>query len=355
MKKNIKKILKVFLLVLFALLLLLVITRFIGRKINARVPNGGINKAMFIDINGQKQWISIYGEDINNPVLLYLHGGPGSATSPYEYAFTRKWADIYTVVTWDQRSCGKSYKPKQNNPELTYDLFLQDGLELTKFLLDYLGKEKITLLGHSWGTYFGCNLALTYPQYYDCYIGTGQLADFKENENAFREAAHKWVKGDDEDKKLLELLELDDGSKEYLLARQTLMKKYGYDLFAQGQDYNLAAAIFFNPYYSLSDILGYLTYFNGGFSIYERFLNSPEFEKFSLLGKTEYQIPFYNINGDMDYQTNYILARDYFEKLQAPRKKLFMMKNARHGLLESRSEEFSQILHEIAINCEHIK
>ncbi len=354
LNKKIFIVLKWFLMSLLLLIVLTLAVRFTGRKINSRIPKGGINTQMYVDINGTKQWISIYGKDINNPVILYLHGGPGSATSPYEYAFTRKWADIYTVVTWDQRNCGKSYNPSQNNIDLTYDLFMQDGLEMTQFILSYLKKEKITLLGHSWGTYLGANLALAYPQYYDFYIGTGQLEDFQENEAAFKEAARQWVKGDADDKKLLQALDSDSCSEEYLLARQDIMKKYGYDIFAQGQDYNLAAAVFFNPYYSIPDIFAYLNFFKTGFSVYTRFINSVEFEKFSLKGKTEYKIPYYNINGDKDYQTNYILAQKYFDEIQAPRKKMFIMKDATHGLLESRSEEFSKILHEIAIDCEHI-
>lgn len=83
------------------------------------------------------------------------------------------------------------------------------------------------------------------------------------------------------------------------------------------------------------------------------FLMSDEFGKFSLVGKTEYKIPYYNINGDRDYQTNYKLAQNYFDKIDAPYKKIYMMKNTTHGLLESKSEEFSEILHEIAIEQEN--
>ena len=86
-------------------------------------------------------------QDKDNPILLYLHGGPGSSTSLYDYAFTRKWSDAYTVVTWDQRNCGKSCSSEQNDTALTYDLMMSDGVEMTKYLLDYLGKDKITLLG----------------------------------------------------------------------------------------------------------------------------------------------------------------------------------------------------------------
>ena len=73
-----------------------------------------------------------------------------------------------------------------------------------------------------------------------------------------------------------------------------------------------------------------------------------EFASFSLLGRTDYEMPFYNINGDKDYQTNYKLAQEYFEEVNAPYKQLFMMENMTHGLLESDSEGFSKIVHQIA-------
>ena len=122
----------------------LLLVRQIGRSVNAKTPAGGINESMLVDINGTQQWISIYGQDKDAPVLLYLHGGPGSATSHLDYAFTRKWSDVYTVVTWDQRNCGKSFATSQTDP-ITADIMMQDGKEMTEFLLDHLDKEKITL------------------------------------------------------------------------------------------------------------------------------------------------------------------------------------------------------------------
>lgn len=183
MKKIVKttgKIVKWIMIAIVIVILLFFIVRAIGKAYYSRTPQGGINESMYVEINGTKQWISIYGEDRSNPVLLYLHGGPGVSTSLYDYAFTRKWADVYTVVTWDQRNCGKSYSSEQNNTELSYELLMSDGAQITKYILEYLEKDKITLLGHSWGTYYGCNLVLEYPEYYEAYIGTGQLVDFDE-------------------------------------------------------------------------------------------------------------------------------------------------------------------------------
>ena len=105
-----------FLLILISFILII---QFIGSSRNRRSPRDGINESMYLDINGSKQWINIYGKDKNNPVLLYLHGGPGSSTSEIDYVFTRKWADIYTLVTWDQRNCGKSYDKNQKDIKLT--------------------------------------------------------------------------------------------------------------------------------------------------------------------------------------------------------------------------------------------
>ena len=348
MKKIWRKMIKIMKKVIIAitvLILLFLSIRLVGKVINGREPKGGINESFYVDINGSKQWISIYGEDKSNPVLLYLHGGPGSATSLYDYAFTRKWADAYTVVTWDQRNCGKSYDEIQNNIELTYDLMMDDGVEMTRFLINYLQKEKINILGHSWGTYLGCNLVLSYPEYFDSYIGTGQMVDMYENEVAFREVATKWI---DEDKDSLEMLKFitpEKMTEEYFVNRNLIMEKYGYNLMVDGTDYNLLTAIIFNPYYSLLD---YVKFIKSDDSVYMNFLLSDEFNKFSLKEKTEYKVPYFNINGDRDYQTNYNLAQDYYDKINAPYKKIYIMKDTTHGLLESKSEEFSEIIHQIA-------
>lgn len=343
--KKVLKALKIFLISVAILILAIFSAHLIGRAVNSRVPKDGINKSMYVDINGTKQWINIYGENIENPVLLYLHGGPGSATSEIDYAFTRKWADVYTVVTWDQRNCGKSYDAAQNDTLLTKALFLEDGKELSEFLIDYLKQDKITILGHSWGSFFGANLVLEYPELYECFIGTGQLVDMTENEVAFKEEARIWADGDDEAMALVERITPDDFTMDHLTARNELMSKYGYDMMVDGSDYNLFTTILFNPHYSVID---WIKYFQRDMTVYFNFLNSGEFKEFSLKGKFSYQVPYYNINGNKDYQTNYKLAQKYFDSVQAPYKKMFIMENTTHGLLESKSEDFSAILHQIA-------
>lgn len=347
MKKKCKifRIIKWIAVVILSLLTVFFLVRAIGKAIYNQTPAGGINESMYIDVNGTKQWISIYGEDIDNPVLLYLHGGPGSSTSHLDYVITRKWADVYTIVTWDQGNCGKSYNIEQKDVTLTKDLFLTDGKEVTEYVLDYLSKDKLTILGHSWGSIYGANLVLEYPEYYECFIGAGQLVDCLENEEAFKQEAYIWAQNDEEMLNLVEQLTPDNETVEHFSVKNKIMQKYGYDMMANGADYNLISTIVFNPYYSVSDWIQFL---NTDMSTYLDFYSSDEFASFSLKDKVEYQVPFYNINGDKDYQTNYKLAQEYFEEVNAPYKQMFIMENMTHGLLESDSEGFSEIVHQIA-------
>lgn len=101
----------------------------------------------------------------------------------------------------------------------------------------------------------------------------------------------------------------------------------------------------FDPYYSLSDGI---KYFSRDMGVYMDLMLSGGSDAFSLKDRYSYSIPYYNINGNMDHQTNYKLAQEYFDSVSAPHKKMFIMENGSHGLLESRSEEFSEILHIIA-------
>ena len=347
MKRNFIKVTKAITCCLLSIVFLFFFVRYVGILINSRTRKNGINKSMYIEINGTRQWINIYGEDLNNPVLLYLHGGPGSATSDVDYAFTRKWADVYTVVTWDQRNAGKSYDEDQNSIKLTRDLLLSDAKMLTEFLLDYLSKDKVAILGHSWGSIYGANLALEYPEYYSCFIGTGQLIDFRENEVAFKSQALIWANGDDELTNLANQLTPDNITMQHFAIKNKILNKCGYTMFENGRDYNVFITKLFNPNYTISD---WIKHFKIDSDVYDEFLISEEFESFSLKGNTDYQIPFYNINGDKDYQTNYQLAQDYFDKVNAPYKQMFIMENMTHGLLESDSEGFSGIIHQIANN-----
>lgn len=149
------------------------------------VVPGGIERDDTVRIGGIDQFITIRGVDRRNPVLLILHGGPGFVESPLAWWNTRGLEEYFTVVEWDQRGSGKTYllnDPKAVAPTMTPDRMISDTEELISWLRTNLGKRKIFLLGHSWGSYLGLEVAKRHPEWLHAYIGTGQAANTPESE-----------------------------------------------------------------------------------------------------------------------------------------------------------------------------
>lgn len=147
-------------------------------------PNG-IEETLEVDLNGTRQVINIRGTDKKNPVLIYVHGGPGSVEMPMAWTFQRPWEDFFTVVQWDQRAAGRSYllnDPSRIADSLTLETYRDDAISLIEYLRSRLGQEKVFLLGHSFGSAVGLSVAVKRPDLLHAYIGMGQLIDFRENE-----------------------------------------------------------------------------------------------------------------------------------------------------------------------------
>jgi pimeloyl-ACP methyl ester carboxylesterase len=116
---------------------------------------GSIASLESLFIGKVKQWILIRGKDFDNPVLLFLHGGPGTSEMCLLREYTAELEKDFVVVTWDQRSAGKSFAAKDPATSMNIDTFVSDTHELTNYLLYRFNKEKIFLMGHSWGTVVG--------------------------------------------------------------------------------------------------------------------------------------------------------------------------------------------------------
>jgi len=127
-------------------------------------------------IGGMTQWLLIRGEDRSNPILLWLHGGPGAAQMPI-HAMTAGLERDFVVVHWDQRGAGKSNPPDFDPATMTLDQFLSDAREVTALLRERIGGQPIVVLGHSWGTMLGARLVARWPGDYAGYIGIGQQVD----------------------------------------------------------------------------------------------------------------------------------------------------------------------------------
>ena len=154
---------------------------------NARkiVTPNGVERLEKVRIGGIDQWVSLRGADRRNPVLLYIHGGPGYVSMPMSWWFSRGWEEYFTVAQWDQRAAGKTYlltDPATIAPTLTRTRMIADTEEMAAWVRRELGKDKIFVLGHSCGSFLGLQLAQRHPEWLYAYIGVGQLIDGPESE-----------------------------------------------------------------------------------------------------------------------------------------------------------------------------
>jgi len=136
----------------------------------------------YVELGGLRQWICVRGESVDKPLLLILHGGPGDAEVIPFRRYDAGLEKDFIVVNWDQRGAGKSYSPSIPADSMTIEQILSDAHELVGYLKKSFGKEKIYLLGHSWGTLLGSLLASRYPQDFLAYIGMGQFVNMADNE-----------------------------------------------------------------------------------------------------------------------------------------------------------------------------
>jgi proline iminopeptidase len=156
-----------------------------AENIRKITTHDGIERREQVVLGGNPQWITIRGQHKDNPVLLFIHGGPGAVDMPTSHGFQTPWEEYFTVVQWDQRGSGKSYAGIDKAAvakTFTIDRMVGDAEELTAYLRKSLGKDKIIVVGHSWGTMIGVMLAKRHPDWLYAYVGIGQLVNPMENE-----------------------------------------------------------------------------------------------------------------------------------------------------------------------------
>ena len=157
----------------------LVQSSFVHPIIAAQRPRPGIDQTSFVSVGGIDQWVSIQGLDRSNPVLLVVHGGPGESQWPVADKYV-PWRKAFTVVLWDQRGAGQTYgRYGARTPEFSLDRIARDGIEVTEYLRRTLGKNKVIVLGHSWGSIVAVDMVQRRPDLFAAYVGTGQVASWE--------------------------------------------------------------------------------------------------------------------------------------------------------------------------------
>jgi pimeloyl-ACP methyl ester carboxylesterase len=299
---------------------------------------GSIAEVNRIDVGGIKQFIVIRGESTENPVLLMLHGGPGSPQTPMNLKYNKELEKHFIVVNWDQRGAGGSYSKDMPDDSLNIDRMIEDTHEVSQYLISRFGKEKIFILGHSWGSYLGMRTINKYPELYQAYIGIGQVSNQRKSEELSYQFVLTKAKEERNKKAIKQLEEIgypENGlyknmEKAMMVERNWVMqyggaawKKDKYDIFTL-----FILPIFTCREYTVSDKFNYLKGMNRSLKmLWDPLMNQ---QLVDVVRKVD--VPVYILQGTHDFQTCFSEAKKYYEQLEAPKKEFIEFTNSAHML-----------------------
>lgn len=296
----------------------------------------GIQKTEYITIGAIEQYIQIRGQDISNPLIIVLHGGPGNNMAYYSYLWQADLEKDYTIVHWDQRGCGNTYYRNKKAERPCVDLLLSDLDELVDYACAKFDKEKVIIMGHSWGTFLGGVYAARHPQKVSAYVGIGQFSDVWQSEQCAAEEAIRLANaaGKTEDgKKMKEQFQLVRASskinmKEFIKLRQ-LTGKY----LTQGENTPFSVRVF-SPYVTLNDLKWFfmpLFSFDKFIDIQHKIYDTLYSEgRLSGYAYSRFEVPVVIISGDCDWITPFMMAQHYFDNISAPKKEFVLIEKGGH-------------------------
>ena len=332
-------------------LLILCTVLFLGcQEKEQKTPSGEanpVNEKSFIELGGEKQYVEITGASDDLPVLLFLHGGPGWPQTPHLRYFNSDLTKDMILVSWDQAGCGLSYLQNPNPKNLSTKSLVDDAHELTQYLKKKFNKEKIVLLGFSYGSVIGLKLAERYPEDYSAYIGVSQLIDSQKN----WDASMDWLKEQAQEKqdtaalKQLALIEKRDPS----VCKTVLdcfMSKYQLLVAYNGTIYNpeIAKEIEKAEQRIYDDYKDY-DWFQA-FNYTHSRMGDNQFD-IDLSNITSLEIPIVFMAGRHDWNLPGIVAENYLEELQAPDKEFIWFEKSGHEPPEEEPDEFNKKVVEI--------
>ncbi len=291
--------------------------------------NNGINRAIdtteTVNISDSNQVIRIKGSNYQNPVLLYLNGGPGdSVMGQMDKMFSELQKD-FTVVLWDQRNVGKTSKLNNQQVKPTQELFKNDTYQLIKYLIQKFNKKKVILVAHSYGTTLGFDVANKHPELLHAFIATNPLIHQTESELITLEMLKAHARKNRNTKAINELSEVNipfQNGEELYYARKWLFDFEGKG-FAKKKSFKKRVL-----YWSSN----WLKLFNE--ACQENLFRSTK----------RIDCPVYFIIGQNDYQTNSLLTQKYYDLLIAPQKDIYTIENAGHLIPFENGIEFQKAI-----------
>ncbi len=304
-----------------------------------RVP-GSIAELSTLDVNGHELHVMIRGHSLDNPVLLFLAGGPGGAEMGAMRRHLPELEEHFTVVTWDQRGAGKSYD--ELDPTDTYTLTgaVDDTITVTEQLRERFGQDRIYLLGQSWGSTLGVLAVQQRPELYTAFIGTGQMVSQLATDTIFYEDTLAWAEATGDRGLAAELIAIGPPPYERMLDYETALSNepdvYPYDRSANSEGAGQFSENFFVPEHSLIDQIHMLAAFMDTFSVLYPQLQDIDFRRTA----TDFDVPVYFVQGAHEADGRAEVFADWYPMVDAPKKDLVVLDTSGHRPLWEQPDEF---------------
>ncbi len=296
-----------------------------------------------VQINGTGHEVMIRGKDRRNPIIIFVHGGPGCSEIPYVRQYQQLLEEHFTIIHYDQRGSGKSYHFFEDYSNVTTDLLVADLLALTDYAAKKFGQKKVLLIGHSFGTYIGMKAAAQAPERFTAYIGIGQVSDQVRSELDGWEYTMEQAKlaGSVNDVKRLEQLHASIARGEQLTPRD-LVRKYGGAARLIDDNMDYYKGFLLHPEYNLLDVVRFLR----GVSVSQKPLLAEEAENPIDQIVKRLEIPCYFVMGKYDYMTSAKVAQQYLNTLDAPKKDFVLFEKSAHYPQFEEKEQFAEWLNQ---------
>ena len=319
---------------------------------NGQPVPGSIAELSAVELGGQDQAISVRAADPDNPVLLYLSGGPGQSDIAFARALLEPLTADFVVVVWDQRGSGKSYAALDPTSTYTLDALVGDTIELTDYLRERFAEEKIYLLGESWGSTLGVLAVQERPDLFHAYIGSGQMVSQRVTDQIiWRDLlAHADRTGNGE--LYDQVLTLGEPPyRDTPWANSLIMGYYGLletpytppaPYVARGEASGVGQFGLFGSEYSFVENANLIRGLVDMFSLVYPQLQDIDFRT----DVPELGVPVYVLDGANELRGRRELAYEWFAQLVAPHKELITYENAGHAVVFEQADAILRLMNE---------
>ena len=308
---------------------------------------GSIAELATVNLGGQDQVVMIRGHSADKPVLLFLAGGPGGTELGTMRLFGQALERRFVVATWDQRGTGKSRAGLDPTSTYTLDRIVSDTIDLTDYLRRRFAERKVYLVGNSWGTTLGVLAAQRRPELFHAFVGTGQMVSQTETDRLFMAdtLAHARRIGDADLERRLRSL----GQAPYEDVRAvTVVAPYERDWnpYRRIPRYEAEGEM---PMNLMVDEYSLLDKVNAAAGLLDTFDTVyPQLAHIDFRTQArDLDVPIYLVQGRHEARGRQVPAREWFDRLQAPRKSWVTFDRSGHRPLFEEPERFIEVMADV--------